>query len=131
MTKANLGITVNSCFSRLCRLCGVFSAVILLSTIVQAAPPTVSITGPTSGQIFVAPATITLSATASDPDAGGSVTKVEFFRGGSTLIGQATRVGTTNNYTFTWANVAAGTHALTAKATDNTNATATTAAGLA
>lgn len=74
--------------------------------------PTVTLTAPSSGAVFNAPATIALAATASDSD--GTITKVEFLRG-STLLAS----DTTNPYTYTWANVAAGTYTLYAKATDN------------
>ena len=42
-------------------------------------PPTVSITSPAAGATFTAPATITVTAAASDTD--GSITKVDFYRG--------------------------------------------------
>jgi len=84
-------------------------------------PPTVSITAPVSGTTFTAPATISISATASDPD--GPVSKVEFF-GDSSLIGTVTVAP----YNITWNNVAAGTHSITAKATDNPGAATTSAA---
>src|SRR5215469_1610716 len=74
------------------------------------APPTVTITSPTNGASFTAPAIVPITATASDPD--GSVTNVLFFDG-ATLLGQ------TNNtpYTIT-ATLAVGGHPLTAVATD-------------
>jgi len=83
-------------------------------------PPTVSITSPTNGQSFTAPATITINANASDN--GGSVTKVEFFNG-------ATKLGedTSTPYSFTWSNVVSGSYALTVKATDNGGAQTTSA----
>jgi hypothetical protein len=83
--------------------------------------PTASITAPTSGSSFSAPASITIAANASDPD--GSVTKVEFFQG-STKLGE----DTTSPYSFDWTNVPAGSYSLTAKATDNAGATATSSA---
>jgi len=82
--------------------------------------PTVSLTSPATGASFTAPATVTLTATASDAD--GTVTKVDFFNGG-TLLGTATAAP----YSFTWNNVAAGSYTLTAIATDNSGATATSA----
>jgi hypothetical protein len=85
--------------------------------------PTVSITSPTDGAVFAWKPTITITATASDPDAGGRVTKVEF-RDGSNLLGQ----DTTAPYSFTWRNVPAGTHVLTATATDNAGAATTSSA---
>jgi chitinase len=80
-------------------------------------PPTASITSPSSGATFTAPATITINANATDD---GSVSKVDFFNG-STLLG----TDTSSPYSFTWSNVAAGTYSLTARATDNTNLTTT------
>jgi regulation of enolase protein 1 (concanavalin A-like superfamily) len=78
-------------------------------------PPSVLLTSPSNGATFTAPATITVSASASDSD--GVVTKVDFYSG-STLIGTATG----SPYTITWTNVAAGTYTLTAVATDNSSA---------
>ena len=75
-------------------------------------PPTVSLTAPTSGASFAAPAMLALSATAADID--GTVTNVAFYQG-STLLGNAT----TAPYTLTTANLFAGSYALTAVVTDN------------
>jgi hypothetical protein len=83
-------------------------------------PPTVTLTAPANGATFTAPASITLTATASDPD--GSIAKVEFFNGASKL-GE----DTTSPYSLTWSNVAVGSYSLVAKATDNSGATATSA----
>ncbi len=83
--------------------------------------PVVSITSPASGATFTAPATITITASASDND--GSVSKVEFFNGG-TKLGEATAAP----YTYSWNNVANGTYSLTAKATDNKGAVTTSGA---
>jgi hypothetical protein len=84
-------------------------------------PPSVSITSPTDGAVFAWKPTITVTATASDPD--GTVTKVEFFNG-TTLLGQ----DTTAPYSFTWRNVSQGTHVVTARATDNAGAVTTSSA---
>jgi hypothetical protein len=81
-------------------------------------PPTVSLTAPAGGASFNAPATIPLTAVASDPD--GSVAKVDFYSG-STLLGTAASAP----YAYTWANVPAGSYVLTARATDNLGASAT------
>jgi hypothetical protein len=83
-------------------------------------PPTVSLTSPTNGSSFAAPATINLAATAADAD--GTVQRVEFYNG-STLLSS----DTTSPYSFSWASVAAGTYALTARAFDNAGATTTSA----
>ncbi|MDR2506513.1 MAG: hypothetical protein LBD67_00720 [Candidatus Accumulibacter sp.] len=50
--------------------------------------PSVDLTAPPDGQTYVAPATVTLTATAT-PDAGTTLNKVEFYRG-ATLIGTVT-----------------------------------------
>lgn len=74
--------------------------------------PTVSITSPANNATFTAPASVTINATASDSD--GTVTKVEFFQGG-TKLGE----DTTSPYSFLWSSVSTGNYSLTAKATDN------------
>jgi len=84
------------------------------------AAPTVSITSPTAGAVFQAPATITITANAADTD--GTVAKVEFYDG-ATFLGQGTANG--NNYVLTWSNAPVGIHAVTAKATDNSGAVTT------
>lgn len=86
------------------------------------AVPTVSLTAPANGATFTRPVTITLTATAADSD--GTISKVEFYRGGTTLIGS----DTTSPYSMTWTPSAAGTYSLTAKATDNKGATKTSTA---
>jgi hypothetical protein len=89
-------------------------------SVVVNALPTASITSPTNGQSFIAPANITIAADASDGD--GTISKVEFFNG-------ATKLGEdpTNPYTFVWSNVSAGSYTLTVKATDNRGTTVTSA----
>ena len=82
------------------------------------AAPMVSITAPVDAAIFTWKPSITISASASDPD--GTVTKVEF-RDGTTLLG----TDTSAPYSFTWKNVPPGTHSLTARATDNAGAATT------
>jgi hypothetical protein len=78
-------------------------------------PPTANITSLADGAAFAWKPTITVTATASDPD--GNVTKVEF-RDGTTVLGQDTSAP----YSFTWRNVKSGGHTLTARATDNAGA---------
>jgi hypothetical protein len=82
-------------------------------------PPTVSITSPSAGATFAAPASITVAASASDD---GSVTQVEFFQGNASL-----GIDTSAPYSITWNNVPSGSYTLTARATDNLSATATSA----
>lgn len=84
-------------------------------------PPTVALTAPANGASFAAGATIAVTANAAD--ANGSVAQVQFFRG-STSLG----IDTTAPYSASWANATAGSHAITAVATDNEGATATSAA---
>ncbi|HEY2434450.1 MAG TPA: Ig-like domain-containing protein [Vicinamibacterales bacterium] len=84
-------------------------------------PPSVSITAPANNASFVAPATVTVAATAADSD--GTIARVDFYQG-STLIGSAT----TAPYSVTWSNVPAGSYSLTAVATDNGNAFTSSAA---
>jgi chitinase len=78
-------------------------------------PPSVSLTSPAAGASFTAGSSITVSANASDSD--GSVSKVEFFRGGTSL-----GIDTSAPYSVTWANASAGSHTFKAVATDNNNA---------
>jgi GH18 family chitinase len=84
--------------------------------------PTTSITSPANGATFTAPATVNITANAADTSPG-TVTKVDFYNG-STLLG----TDTSSPYTFSWANVAAGTYTLTTKATDNQGAVGTSGA---
>ena len=58
-------------------------------------PPTVSLTAPASGSIFTIPASITLSATASDVD--GTIAGVDFYAG-SALLG----TDTSSPYSLSW-----------------------------
>jgi PKD repeat protein len=74
--------------------------------------PTVSLTSPSGGAIYNAPATVTMSANASDSD--GTVSKVQFYANNQ-LVGTAT----TSPYSITWGNVPAGSYSLQAVVTDN------------
>ena len=82
--------------------------------------PMVSLTTPTAGTMFAAPATILLTANATDID--GTITKVEFYQG-TTLLGQVL----TAPYTYNWMGVIGDSYSLTAKAYDNGNANTTSA----
>ena len=93
--------------------------ILALRRFVPNVPPTVSLTSPANGATFTAPANITLSATAADSD--GTIQKVEFFHGGTNLIGTVT----VPPYTMQWTAVPQGAYALTAVATDNGTATTT------
>ncbi|MFN7221534.1 MAG: SpvB/TcaC N-terminal domain-containing protein, partial [Burkholderiales bacterium] len=82
----------------------------------------VTLTSPANGATLLAPATVSLAATASDPD--GTVTKVEFYRSGSaTPIATVTNGGSgftaPSSFASSWSGVAAGTYAISARAYDN------------
>lgn len=83
-------------------------------------PPTVAISAPSAGQVFTAPDAITVTAAASDPDPGGSITKVVFYAD-AVKIGEAVA----SPYTMAWVHPAPGTHTLTAQAIDNLGANTT------
>ena len=83
--------------------------------------PTVSITGPANGATFSAPASITITATATDID--GTIAVVRFYSGAS----QIAQINA-SPYQYTWTNVPAGNYVLTARAEDNLGATGISAA---
>jgi Cellulase (glycosyl hydrolase family 5)/Bacterial Ig domain len=85
--------------------------------------PTVVLTSPAYGSSYSPTTPITLTATANDLD--GTISKVDFYAG-TTLIQSVV----SPPYTFTWENVPVGTYNITAKATDNLNAIATSAVSL-
>jgi endoglucanase len=78
----------------------------------QNTPPTVSLTAPTSGQSFPAGATVTLTATASDP--GGAVARVEF-----RIDGNLVATDTSAPYSFSSSGLTSGNHTAQATAFDN------------
>ncbi len=75
-------------------------------------PPSVALTAPTDSSSYAVPATVNLSATASDFD--GQITRVEFFADEQKL-GE----DTTDPYSFTWNNAQPGNYALKALAYDD------------
>ena len=78
-------------------------------------PPVVTLTAPVAGATFTAPASITVSADASDVD--GTIAQVDFYANGTLL-----RTDTSSPYSISWTNVAAANYALTAVARDNAGA---------
>ena len=84
-------------------------------------PPVVSITGPANNSTFASGASVAITANATD--ANGAISKVEFFRG-NVKLGE----DLTSPYGFAWNNVSAGTYSITARATDNQGAAATSTA---
>lgn len=87
-------------------------------TVTANGAPSASLTSPANGASFSAPATINLTASATDAD--GSIAQVEFFQGTSLL-----HTDTSAPYSFSWTSVAAGSYALSARATDNLGALST------
>ena len=83
-------------------------------------PPTVSLTAPANNAKYLAPASIKLSAAASD--SGGTITKVEFYNGSKLL-----HTETVIPYGYVWRHVPAGNYTITAKAYDNSGIAATSA----
>ena len=80
-------------------------------------PPTVAITAPPTGGQFVAPASLTIAADASD---NGGILSVTFQANGTPIASDST-----NPYSVSWNNVPAGTYILTAVATDGGGQTTT------
>jgi regulation of enolase protein 1 (concanavalin A-like superfamily) len=118
-STAYVGLAVNS-LDATARATAKFSNV-RVTTSTSNQLPVVSLTSPASGATYTAPASVDLTATASDTD--GSVAKVEFYSG-ATLLG----TDTSSPYSFTWSSVPAGTYSLTAVAYDNLGAKTTSAA---
>ena len=83
--------------------------------------PTVAISAPSAGQKFAAGASITLTANAAG-DLGLGITRVQFSANGN-KVGEATA----SPFSFTWSNAKDGIYAITAAATDEVGATATSA----
>jgi hypothetical protein len=77
--------------------------------------PVVAITSPADATVYIAPATINITATATDAD--GTIANVKFYNG-STLLG----TDTSSPFTGSAAAVPAGTYAIRAEATDNSGA---------
>ncbi|HMG06352.1 MAG TPA: Ig-like domain-containing protein, partial [Chthoniobacterales bacterium] len=84
------------------------------------APPTVTITSPADQAVVQPGNPIPLTVNASDSD--GTITKVEFFAGG-TKLGESSSAP----FTFSWSNAISGSYTITAKATDNAAASAVSA----
>ena len=81
--------------------------------------PTIALNDPLNNTNFAAGSNVVIDASASDSD--GYVAKVEFFQG-ATLLG----TDLTAPYTYVWSNVAAGSYAISARATDDLGTTTTT-----
>jgi hypothetical protein len=77
--------------------------------------PSVTLTSPAAGSTHIAPATIAMTASASDSD--GTIARVEFYSGTTLLASD-----TSSPYQFTWSGVPAGSYTLRARAIDNEGA---------
>jgi chitinase len=87
----------------------------LISTVTAAQdqpPSSVALTSPANGMSYLTPTSVTLTATASDPDDG--VARVDFMDGSSVIVSSYAAP-----YAFTLANPGAGTHSLAAVAYDS------------
>ena len=93
-----------------------YSSAILIKAdgAVSTAPtaPSVTLASPANNSVYSGPATISMSANATDHD--GLINKVAFYNGTSLL-----HIEYKTPYTFSWQNVPVGSYVLTAKATDN------------
>lgn len=82
-------------------------------------PPAITLTAPANGSTVTLPASVGISATASDPD--GSIAKVEFY-------GDGVKLGEDSTAPFAWSwAAAAGSHDVNAVAQDNLGARTTSA----
>jgi RHS repeat-associated protein len=89
-------------------------------TVIVNAPPAVTLASPAGNALFTAPASITLTADATDTD--GTIARVEFFRDAA-LIATVTSAP----YRFALTDVAAGNATFSARATDDRGASASSA----
>jgi chitinase len=97
------------------------SPVVSITVRSNSQPPTVAVTSPTNGASFTCGASVQVTASASDAD--GFVSRVEFLDNGAPINSD-----TTAPYSATWVASPAGSHALTARATDDTGGSATSSA---
>ncbi|MGV8151337.1 MAG: Ig-like domain-containing protein [Candidatus Woesearchaeota archaeon] len=90
---------------------------VTISSTIPNTPPNVAITYPLNNANFTNGSTIIVNASANDPDVGGSIVRVEFFRNNTLLLNDTVFPYSTGN---AWTNAAAGSYRLTARAVDNT-----------
>ncbi len=94
--------------------CGILMAASEMEFPLPNQNPTISISSPAIGAVYQNPASIQITATASDGD--GTISKVEFFSNNS-KIGE----DLSSPYSFSWENAGIGNYSLTAKAIDNSS----------
>jgi uncharacterized repeat protein (TIGR02059 family) len=92
------------------------SVSVINDQVVSNEAPIVQIFNPIKGNVYNQLSSITIDATATDPD--GTISKVEFYNGAVRLVEL-----TSPPYTYLWKDVAAGNYTISAIATDNQNAT--------
>ncbi len=85
-------------------------------------PPSLALTAPSSGAVVYNDVTTTISATASDPDAGDGIATVKFYAGTILLS-----TDTTSPYSYNWTGAAAANYNLKAVATDLNGRSSTSA----
>ena len=94
----------------------------------NATPPAISITPPAPNITYTAPATVTLSITASATGNSNRISKIDLYNG-STLVATSSSPDNNNgnSYSLSWKHIPAGSYSLTAVATDSTGQTARSA----
>ncbi len=85
--------------------------------------PKVNLSAPANNAKYAQPATVTLSASATDTEKNGSIAQVDFLANGQIIA-----TVTAKPYTYIWSNPATGTYTLSARATDNLGAVTESAA---
>ena len=96
-------------------------ASVAASIVVTNPLPTITLTAPSSGASYAAPATVNLAASVTAN--GHTITKVQFYHG-SALLGEDAAAP----YNFTWSSVAAGNYSVTARLVYDSGSTLTSAA---
>jgi hypothetical protein len=85
--------------------------------------PTVAITSPANGSQFTLPASISVTASASDSNVNGTITQVSFYANATNLLAQID----IRPFSFTWSSPPVGTNILTAVALDKIGLATTSA----
>jgi hypothetical protein len=119
VTVNNVSLTAGQKIMRFFAITGDFNLnnITFSSSVVTNTPPTVTLTAPANNATFTAPATINITATATDAE---GISKVEFYNGTNKLGEDAS-----SPYSYTWTGVVAGAYSISAKVIDNGGLTAT------
>jgi hypothetical protein len=113
-TNASTNVTLNSSLT--------ITASFLSTNAPPPQPPSVAITNPVDGAEFMAGSSITLAASANDPNPGGTVTQVAFFAGTNQIA-----LLTNSPFSFAWTNAPVGTNVLEAVAVNSSGLSAVSA----